>query len=125
MAFVQFFTKQGIAWDEAVENVSRGKGHVFVCVVKTTAKGQSVETLNYGFFYRHEDGTLCDCLQRTKSLLKTAKTAELAFSFLCDAYPNHWNFSMPVLAEQNLVLPGEVTDQTTLMWDKLPRLGDH
>lgn len=124
MAFLQLHTSQGIKWEDAVKNVHAGQGHVFVCVVLAQAKGQSEESLNYGFFYRHKDGTLCDCLQRTQSVLKTVRTADLAFSFLRDAYPGYWNFSLPYLSEKNLVRPGEVTDQVTLMWDTPPRLAD-
>ena len=124
MAFVQFYTGQGIRWDDAVKNVHAGEGSLFTCVVEAIAKRATEPSLNYGFFYRHNDGTLADCLQVSKAMLKTANTAEVAMSFLIDAYPGYWGFSLPVLSEANLVRPGEITDQTMLTWSNAPRLGD-
>lgn len=122
MAFIQFYTNQGLHWPDAVANVQNGDGDIFVCVVEAIPKGGTEATLNYGFFYRHTDGTLADCWQNSKPVLKTVNRADICIATLRDAYPDALGASLPFLDERNLVKPGEVTDQVTQMWTSQPRL---
>lgn len=120
MTFLQFYTTQAINWDVAVKNVHDSKGHIFVCVVEAVAKGATTPSLNYGFFYRHEDGTLADCLQSSRTMLKTVRTADLAFQMLLEAYQSAHTIALPVLSKENMVVPGQVTNQVLLSWDSPP-----
>lgn len=124
MGIIQFYSTNGIRWDEAVTAVHDGHGEVFTCVIRTAKKGMNETELAYGMFFRDLDGTICDCLQPTRTSLKTSRTAEVAFQFLREAYPDCWEFSLPVLDENNLVLPNEIGDRTILRHKQQVRLSD-
>lgn len=124
MAYLQFYTQNGIRWDDALEAVAAGEGEVFVCVLKTAKKGSTEEELAYGMFFRDPDGVMCDCLQPTRTSLKTCRSAEVAFQFLREAYPDCWDFSLPVLDEHNVVKPGEIGDRTVLKHKAQVRLSE-
>ncbi len=122
--YLQFYTSNGIRWDDALDRVQSGDGEVFVCVVKTPKKGTQQFELAYGMFYRDSQGTLCDCLQPTRTALKTTRSAEVAFQFLREAYPDCWDFSLPVLDEHNVIETGKIGDRTVLKHKAQVRLNE-
>ena len=124
MAYLQFYTQNGIRWDDAVQEVREGRGEVFACVIRTFKKGSSETDLAYGMFFRDLEGVMCDCLQPTRSQLKTCRNAEMAFVFLREAYPDCWDFSLPVLDDHNVVQQGEIGDRTVLKHKAQVRLSD-
>ncbi len=124
MAYLQFYTKNGIRWDDALEAVRQGEGEIFVCVVEVPKKGTSIPELAYAMFFRDPDGVMCDCLQPTRTQVKFCRTADLAFQFLREAYPDCWDFSLPVLDKHNLVTAGEIGDRTVLKHKAQARLSD-